>query len=127
MHLIHVEDDRLESELVRSALSEHVASARLVQVARISDAVRETLEIEGPVAVLCDHQLPDGTAKDLLYALEDRPDVRVVIMSGFITPRVAALRDHPNVVEVFEKPMHLSELEHIVEVVVGSLPTQRPN
>lgn len=121
MHLVHVEDDRLESELVRATLSNHPVGPMLVQVSTVAAAARLARSLTGPVAILCDHQLPDGTARDLLAAIEGRREVRVVILSGCITPQVAELRHHQNVVAVFEKPMGLADLEHIVDTALTAL------
>lgn len=119
VHLIHVEDDRLESELVRATLADHPSAAGLVQASSIAAAARLIDRLQGPMAVLCDNQLPDGTAADLLRHVEGRREVRFVVLSGCITPQIAALRTHPNVVAVFEKPMGLADLERIINTALG--------
>ncbi len=113
----------MESELVRAALADHHAASSLHHCATVAAAKAMLAKLKGPIAVLADHQLTDGTVRDILQAIKGRPEVRVVVLSGCITPQIAALGSHANVVAVYEKPMGLPDLEAIVETALGPLPS----
>lgn len=88
-----IEDDVDTGYLIAEVLRTHLKTTSVRIVRNIGDAVRlDTAQFD---LVLCDYNLPDGTALDALLRLRERnPDVAVVIVTGEteIETAVAAVR-----------------------------------
>jgi PAS domain S-box-containing protein len=62
-------------------------------------------------AVLSDEAMPDMTGSDLARAIRAiRPDMPVLLMSGYVTPQFAARAREIGVVEVLAKPLVASDI-----------------
>ena len=62
-------------------------------------------------AVLSDEAMPDMTGSDLARAIREiRPDMPILLMSGYVTPQFAARARELGVVEVLAKPLVASDI-----------------
>ncbi len=89
IHIIHLEDDPLDAEIVQARLAEHGLSCRIVRVqtdAEFDAALRDA----GADIILADYRLPayDGMSA-LRLAQEQRPDIPFIFVSGVMGEEAA--------------------------------------
>jgi PAS domain S-box-containing protein len=84
IHILHLEDDSLDQELVQARLEEAGLACRITRV-QTRDDFENALERGGFDIVLADFRLPmyDGMSA-LLQVLERRPDIPFIFVSGTI-------------------------------------------
>src|SRR6185312_15769125 len=88
-HILHLEDDRYDGELIRRVLAEEGMGAKLVRVDTRSEYAA-ALEREPFDVILSDYTLPgfDGMAA-LAMAREKQPDSPFIFVSGTIEEDMA--------------------------------------
>ena len=82
IHMLHLEDDRPDAELVQAAIAEAGLACRITR-AQTRDEFETALRDDGTDIILADYQLPmyDGMSA-LRLAKELRPDVPFIFVSG---------------------------------------------
>lgn len=87
--ILHIEDSETDAYIVKRAFRDS-PDAEVVLAATGSDGVRKALEGEFDL-VLLDYALPDMTGLEVLLEItEKRPDLPVILVSGFGSEYVAA-------------------------------------
>jgi len=109
-----VEDDRAHVEALRTLLDDEGFEVEAVETLA---AARKALEERHVDLLLCDLQLPDGTALQLLPVLEERPltDLVLVTGQGSVDSAVAAFRG--GAVDYLTKPVEVPRLRKILAQV----------
>jgi two-component system cell cycle sensor histidine kinase/response regulator CckA len=89
IHILHLEDDPLDAELVQAKLEEADLACRITRV-QTRDEFEQTLGRDALDIILADYRLPmyDGMSA-LRLALERRPDVPFIFVSGTIGEEAA--------------------------------------
>jgi two-component system cell cycle sensor histidine kinase/response regulator CckA len=118
--ILIVEDERLMLRLVEKVLLQHgyqvlVASdgEEAIEVYR-----RHKLEID---VVLLDVDLPKLTGWDVLLKMkEENPDVRVVIATGFLEPKMKTEMFRVTVKHFVDKPYMLDEVVETLQTLIDA-------
>jgi DNA-binding NtrC family response regulator len=107
-----IDDEPVVRDAVRRVLESEglrVASAGDAAAGLAHDAVRECR------LVLCDIMLPDRSGHEVLAALRDRrPDLPVVLITGYATPDHAARAREAGAADFLAKPFEADELLDMV-------------
>ena len=103
-----VEDDESLLRVARHNLAE--AGYEVLLARGKDEGLRRFLE-QAPAAVLTDVRMPDGSGAELLNeVLARRPDVPVILMTGFATVRDAVAAMKRGAVDYFTKPVDWDEV-----------------
>ncbi len=109
-----VEDDRTHLEALQKLLE---AEGFEVRTAGSLESAHEALSKEEFDLLLADLQLPDGTALDLFSALDERPTMEIVFVTGHgsVDTAIAAFRG--GAVDYLTKPVDVARLRKILSRV----------
>jgi DNA-binding response OmpR family regulator len=116
--VLYVEDDRLNVTLVEEIVA-LVPGAVLHVEATVAGAIRR-LRTGAPAIVLVDLDLPDGSGLDVVAAatgVDPRP--RVLVVTGDVAERTAALAVERGADGVLVKPYRVAELLAAITTAVG--------
>src|SRR5512141_101421 len=104
---------------VRRVLEQH--GARVVTAATAADALAAA-RAESPELVLLDLRLPDGDGIDVLRRiLAERPDARVVLMTGYGTIERAVTAIRAGAADFLTKPVDPDHLLHVLSRLAESV------
>ena len=123
-----VDDERPVRELVARMLRE--AAFDTIQAVDGQDAWRQLRRVGTKVdAILCDVVMPNMTGTELLARVQaDRPELPVILMSGYSAEDLRARGLEQPPVPLLTKPFTQGELVAVVNRLLGteSLPSHQP-
>lgn len=118
MDVLVVDDEPVVCDGIRKILG-----AEGFRVESASDAASALAHpaLAGCRLVLCDLKLPDRSGIDVLREIHRRrPDLPVVLITGYATPDQAAQAYAAGAIEFLPKPFEASELLFVVQRALGS-------
>ena len=117
-HILIVEDERLMLRLLEKDFSARgykvLVASHGEQAIELYRCNKSSIDV-----VLLDVGLPKITGWQLLLTMkEENPDVRVVIASGYLEPKMKAEMSHAGVKHLVNKPYVLDEVVKTVKILI---------
>ena len=90
IRVLHLEDDRNDAELIKTALEEHHIPCSITRIDSLP-AFEAALQTERVDLILSDSKLPSfDTLNALAFSRERCPDIPFIFVSGTTSPRIKA-------------------------------------